>query len=830
MAKIQVIVDEWNYQDARSGILLSGPPGKKLKEWVQDAGIHWSDIRCCTLDNFNRCADTVLFIPIGDKALQSLLPDSPKLSKVRGSIYNFNDEIKIIPTLHPEIVTGTFDRGYKNGQAIMEHRCRMDWIKIAKELENGKFEAPIRNHNIAPDISDIESFIEGIRCDSIISMDIETWGGSIKCIGFAASGRESIVIPTEKHYWTKRTGIELDLDTAWDCIREMCEHPAAKVMQNGLFDAWWLDYYGIKVNNYVWDTLAMHHAIHPRDNHSLDYLASIYTNQPYWKDEAKEADEIVRIANKGMDKLYVYNGLDVTVTWEIFEALKSELEETGMLGFYHRHYAGLFEPLLSLMRTGICVHRENMDELRVSLLGDALRLRDQASQLAGRPLYTFDKTKCERDMLTAILAGSDPVEYAKEQGHKEDTIARKSAELADKGISDKVLIEVFEGLELPKAATGATKTGRVKVDNIALRKIQKYYEERKKENDKGNTVRELVDITLEHRRKRKLASFLTESKIDEDNRLRCTYKFTTKTGRLSSSKNPLGSGMNLQNIDRELRHLFIASPGRILIEVDLSQAEARVVGALTGDEEMIRIARRLPTEGDTHTENAQIIYSALWKREVAPEEVTKEMRYLGKRAVHASGYGMTGNKLSDILLKEGFAYTGPECQKLIDAYMEQRPAIRTWQRDTRYAIRNKRYLQTSWGRYVTFEYDEMNDEIYRFGYCYVPQSEIGDLTNNWMVKTVYNAIKKNKLKSQLLMQVHDAIIIDAVPEEAYDLMSYVKRCVERPRIYGQTFGRSVELVVPCEYGIGRTWKKTIEWKELPEKEELDKKIKELLSE
>lgn len=829
--RILVIQDAPSAEDLEQGTPFTGPAGWRIKDWINGAGLQLNDVMFCNLDyyNFVNLDTFTIVVPVGEKILEKLLPGYPGLNKIRGSIY-YNDRLKIIPSLHPKDVL--FNTQW-------EYRCRADWKKIKEELVNGIFESPVRNHNISPDLADIKAFLESLRHESAVSMDIETWGGTIKCIGFAANERESIVIPTEESYWRKRTGDELDVHNAWDLIQLICSHPCAKIMQNGLFDAWWLLEYDIRVENYIYDTLAMHHALWPRDNHSLDYLASIYTRQPYWKDEAKDADEIVRVAKQGMEKLYVYNGLDVTVTWEIWQKLQAELMEAGLLDFYKTHYAEMFQPLLSLMRCGISVDREGMDALRVRLLADALELRDRASQLVGEPLYTFDKTKCEREMLHGYLYFlNNPNQYSldfdtmqrwlSDSKYPEGTVEKKWNELQEKGISDACLIKVLEEMKLPKSATGATKSGRMKVDNISLRKIQKYYEDRKTMDDVGSKVRELVDITLDHRRNKKLASFLTDSKIDDDNRLRCTYKFTTKTGRLASSKNPRGTGMNLQNIDRQLRHLFTASKDRVLLEIDLSQAEARVVGALTGDETMIQLARRLPTEGDTHTENAVLIYSHLVQREIAFDEITKEQRYLGKRAVHASGYGMRGAKLADILLKEGFTFTAKECQGLIDAYMAQRPAIRAWQSDIRKIIWRDRYLSTSWGRHVDFLYDRFDDETYRFAYAYVPQSEIGDLTNQWMIKPVYEVIKEHKLKSELILQCHDAIIVDAYPEEIWHIMRYVKRCVERPRIYGQSFSRAVELIVPCEYALGKTWKKSHEFKELPGKEEVAEACKEIL--
>lgn len=820
--KILVIQDQPTKDDLENESPFSGPAGWRIKSWIQDAGGRIDDCCFSDWDDYNLVRDHAfrVVVPLGETSLNYFIPGKASLDKLRGSIYNVGGS-KVIPSIHPKEVR--FNPHW-------ERRCRMDWFKIIEEADLGEFRAPLRDHNISPNLADIESFLEQLGSVEGISMDIETWGGSIKCIGFAANEWQSIVIPTEEHYWKKRTGDELDIHNAWDLIQRICEHPVEKIMQNGLFDSWWLEEYGIPVTNYIWDTLSMHHALWPRDNHALHYLASIYTKQPYWKDEAKEADEIVRVAKQGMDKLYVYNGLDCTVTYEIWRKLKAELAEGGRLDFYHKHYAGMHASLLSLMRTGVRVDRAAMDEMRVRLLADAIRLRDEASKLAGEPLFTFDKTGCERDMLAAFLAGLDPIQVAQEKGHKEETIQKKAVELTDKGISDKRLIEVIQSMGLPKAATGATQTGRMKVDNISLRKIQKYYEDRKSMGDVGNKVHTLIDLVLEHRRKRKLASFLTDSKIDNDDRLRCTYKFTTKTGRLASSSNPRGTGMNLQNIDRTLRNMFIASPGRVLLEIDLSRAENRVVGALTGVDYMIDAARRPTTGIDVYKERTAGIYSVLWDREVTIEEVTTEMRRLGKEVVLASAYGMRGHTFSDRVLKTlGLTLTPPEAQKLLDADMQKQPAILQWQSEVRRVIMRDRCLFTSWGRMTDFAYDRMDDETYRFAYAYVPQSEVGDLCNQWMIRPLHAALLKHEMKSQIVLQVHDAVIVDAVPEELYSIMQFIQKSVTRPRKYGQVFGREIELSIPCEFALGKTWKKSHEFKTLPTKEEVAEVVKEILN-
>jgi uracil-DNA glycosylase family 4 len=779
-----------------------------------------------------------LITPLGNYPMRTFLQqDANDVSKVRGSVYTTNVNgrpVKCIPMLDPHKV--------KNHQQ-WERRARLDWIRAAEDITfPDELCIPKREHNINPSLEDIQAFIAALRPTDVISLDIETWGGSIKCVGFAASPHRSLVIPTEAWYWAKKgeergaeaAYAERALAIAWRYIRTLCGNGNDKVLQNGLFDAWWLEEYGIPLRGYYWDTLGMHHALYPTDSHSLDYLASIYTRQPYWKDEAKAADEIVRVAKQGMDKLYVYNGLDVTVTHELFGRLYDELESRDRLGFYLRHYADMHPSLLRLMRGGVRVDYPAFCDARDSFVAQALAARDAAIEIAEKPLFTV-KTQLEVAIYEAYRAGKVSVAEIQDElaARKDiDSVPKKFDEQQAKGISDQRLASVlWDDLGAPAAKAKKTKTGKRKVDNIALRTLKLDLEGRKRFNKTNrDKIVQLVDLALEHRRAHKLSTFVQPGLVDDDERLRCTYKFTTKTGRLASSGNPRGTGLNLQNIDRKLRYLFVPSPGNVLLEVDLSQAESRVVGVLTGHEEMIEQARVRPDKYDVHKANAALIYSALWQREVPIEEITYEMRYLGKRAVHAASYGMRGLRLSEILLKEGEVYTPAECQHLIDAYMEMRPAVRDWQAETRSVMGHRRRLYTSWGRDVQFPWIRFGDDDYRFGYSYIPQSEVGDLLNQYGLKPLDAYLIERQRASRIVLQVHDSVVVDAVPEEVYDVMVFLRGHLEQPRVYGQCLCREVELSIPAEYAIGTAWQQGKEWKALPPREEVETYVEEILNE
>ena len=888
-ATILIVGEAPGTQEVRQGRPFVGPSGQVLRSWMGAAGIDPSEVYMTNVLNFQPPTkggnledaiakgsithDTIdagmanvrqvagllprlrVIVPVGNYACSTFSEHWGKtvfnktaagITQCRGSIANVKvsgrngtNNVLLVPSIHPAAVMR---------QRQWEQRCLLDWQRIWRlRFTHGEFLAPARDHNIRPTLADLAHAARRADNGEAVCIDIETWGNELKCIGFAFDHRSSLVVPTTNNY----TGARFEPGNPWyDAIKYICESDCDKILQNGLFDCWWLAQYGIKVKNFVWDTLAMHHALDPRESHSLDFLASILTEQPYWKDEAKDAEEIARIAKfVGMDRLYVYNGLDVTVTYEIFCRLYDMLEERNMLKFYLKHYANMMEPLLRMTLNGVIVDLEEMKKVQAELLGDAIRLRDEAYDLTGEPMFVFDKTKCEKDMIHAYYALEPSfrtydnirnylISITKtlksgitKRVHSDSTIAKKWQELNEKGISDAKLNHVlYDVWEAPKGKR-TEKTEKVQADDVSLKRVKVESAGRQRGTvalHKANIGR-LVDITLEHRHNKKLASFINPAKVDSDGRMRFSYKFTTKSGRLASAENPRKTGMNGQNIPRQARRVYLPRPGNVFVEIDLSQAEGRVVKVLTGDPTMIASARRKPWEGDEHIENAMAIFGY---DEDGWSTLEKEQAYLyrqsGKRIVHACNYDMGGNRCSDALLKEGFAFTPHECRALIENRHAMYPQIRAWHGDVTRAVLTKRELVTSWGRRIPF-YDQIFDhEVYKFAYSAVPQSEVGDLTNDGL-RTVDSHIIENNLQAVISLQVHDSLLIDSPIEELYEVMCVANEALSQTRHYGECLGRDVELSIPVEFKIGNCWGAGHEFKYLPEESMVVETAKEMVA-
>jgi hypothetical protein len=197
---------------------------------------------------------------------------------------------KILPTYHPAGIL----REYANRPVAVA-----DLIKAGREQHFPEVRRPKCEIWIEPALEDMETFYERyIRTCRLLSIDIETSGNQITCIGFAPSIDRALVVPffderrAGRSYWE-------DQETerrAWAFVRGICSDPAIpKLFQNGLFDiAFLLRSMGIGVRGAAHDTMLLHHALQPESLKGLAFLGSLYTSHSAWKSERKKTDTIKR--------------------------------------------------------------------------------------------------------------------------------------------------------------------------------------------------------------------------------------------------------------------------------------------------------------------------------------------------------------------------------------------------------------------------------------------------------------------------------------------------------------------------------------------------------
>jgi len=203
------------------------------------------------------------------------------ISKNRGVVQlstHTVDGFKVLPTFHPAAVM----RQWSLNRVVVA-----DLMKAQRESAFPEIRRPKREIWIQPALEDIREFDERyIRTCEKLSVDIETIGRDITCIGFSPHKSLAIVIPfivlgrTARAYWPD-VSTEREI---WAIVRDILRRPTPKTFQNGLYDIAFL-WRAARVAVYgaEHDTMLLHHALYPESLKGLGYLGSVYTDEGSWK-------------------------------------------------------------------------------------------------------------------------------------------------------------------------------------------------------------------------------------------------------------------------------------------------------------------------------------------------------------------------------------------------------------------------------------------------------------------------------------------------------------------------------------------------------------------
>lgn len=228
-------------------------------------------------------------VALGATAAWALLGSSG-IRGIRGApAWSTTHSVKVLPTYHPAAVM----RDWSLRPIVLA-----DLEKAKREQEYPEVLRPERFIHVQPTLGDLVSFEqEFIAPSRSLSIDIETKGDQITCIGFAPSISRCLVVPfydpshADGNYW--RTPIE-EL-RAWQFVKRWCSLPKRIVFQNGMYDMHFLwRRYGIAVPSATDDTMLLHHALQPEMQKGLGFLGSIYTDEAAWKFMRNDHDTVKR--------------------------------------------------------------------------------------------------------------------------------------------------------------------------------------------------------------------------------------------------------------------------------------------------------------------------------------------------------------------------------------------------------------------------------------------------------------------------------------------------------------------------------------------------------
>lgn len=370
-------------------------------------------------------------------------------------------------------------------------------------------------------------------------------------------------------------------------------------------------------------------------------------------------------------------------------------------------------------------------------------------------------------------------EYSLSLGKKVDALVKEICDLAGEDFnvnSTKQLgVILFEKLGLP--VIKKTKSG-YSTDVDALEKLKNEHP--------------IIEKILEYRTLSKLKATYVDGMLPlingETKRIHANFKQTvTATGRISCTD------PNLQNIPirtelgRELRKIFIAPEGCSFIDADYSQIELRVLAHISGDETMIEAFKN---GEDIHAITASQVFG------VPLEEVTKQMRSEAKAVNFGIVYG-----ISDFGLASNIGINRKKAKIYIEKYFEKYPNIKKYMDSEKEKCKELGYVETLWGRrrYVP-EIKSNNFNVRQFGERVAMNAPIqgtaADIIKIAMVN-VFDELKKNNLKSKLILQVHDELVIEAPDDEVETAKEILVNCMENVI--------KLKLPLKAEAQVGKNW-------------------------
>jgi DNA polymerase-1 len=512
------------------------------------------------------------------------------------------------------------------------------------------------------------------------------------------------------------------------------------VGQNLKYDMLVLKWYDIELAGNIFDTMLAHYVIEPDGKRSMDLLSAKYLGyEPVHIEEliGKKGKTQGTMRDVELEKIKDYAAEDADITLQL---------------------KNVFVPLLKKKEVEK-VFKEVENPL-VKVLTD----------------MEYEGIKVDVDFLT---------DYSKElekDAKKAEESVYKQAGVRFNLASPKQLGEVlFDKLKLDPSAK-KTKTGQYQTGEDVLLKLAA----------KGNQI---VDDILAFRELTKLKSTYVDALPQMINRktgrVHTSYgQAVAVTGRLQSN-NP-----NLQNIPvrtdrgKEVRKAFIPRDSKhVLVSADYSQIELRIVAAISGDKNMCEAFKK---GTDIHTATAAKVYSVL------DDDVTKEMRYKAKSVNFGIIYGQGAFGLADNL---GISRT--EAKQIIDNYKKEFPGIQKYMDDTINFAREHGYVETLMGRKRWLrDINSANFTVRGFAERNAINSPIqgtaADMIKLAMQK-VHAAMKKEKMQSKMLLQVHDELVFDALKSEVKELKPLIIECMQS----AMSLPHGVPVIADC--GEGKNW-------------------------
>lgn len=782
-ALIMLIADGGSESDVATGYALSGDAERKLKSFANNARLNWGDFWCTALikekvnlkkpdankilltdeykgtllNEINTIRPNIL-VPLSELSF-NFLTGLNGIRKFRGSVLHptgnlelFRPTVRVLPTLGPN--------PYLYEDEKLSFITNLDFTKIARNCYSQEPLAEIGLCWWAQTAQQVREFFgrhydATIRSNGFVVFDIETFANLPTCIGFCFDGNESCCIPILDY--------NISIDERVGMLHQVLKllaSPIRKVNQNIKYDWRKLERLGWQVNNVSGDTMLAQACLFCEFPKNLGFLTSLYTDMPYFKDEGKVFDP----AHYKREQLYLYNAKDCLSTHKIYQQQEPELVELGVSGVY-KNLIEILPIYKEMEENGILVDDEKRQRLLSSYESLYAIHKSKLSKLVGKVI----------NPLSSVAVGN----------------------------------LVYEELEwkVVKGVKTSKKTGKPSADEESLEILMW------SSSCNSNLGKQILGTIIDCRKIHKCIEFLSLPTYP-DGRHRCDFNLAgTETGRTSAGetsdyylyydagKIKLGNmGHSFQTIGKhgftvdettygkDLRSIFVPSPGYSFVECDLSQAEARVDAVLAKDFEILKVF-------DTRTGIHRLTGS--WVFNCSPEEIKKndlvggvDRYHVSKTVRHAGERNMTPDRLMMMIAKPI-----EFCREVLNKFHANQPNIRhVFHREIREQIQKERCLIAPNGRRRDF-YGRTDEKAVNEGISQIPQAVVTD----YMKAAIPKVLKECREFMRPLSEAHDGFLSEVKVGREVDYARCFKRSVEVGIDFRTcSLMREFELVIPCE--------------------------------
>jgi DNA polymerase-1 len=599
--------------------------------------------------------------------------------------------------------------------------------------------------------------IKKLHEEELICFDTETTGldtFNTKLVGMSFSYQEGMAFyipvfgdignPTvdedlfgSKTKEQKDAPVGVEVNFAIEKIKPLLENKKIKITgQNVKFDYLVMRSYGIEIENINFDTQIAGYILDPEGgDHKMDTLSEKYLNYTpiHIGELIGSGKEEITMDKVPIPLISEYAAEDADITLQLFHRLRYELQKINLYKLCDEIEFPLIKVLAEMQWEGIRIDQKILKNIDSEL---AVFIKDFEKQIYNAAEEEFN------------------INSPKQLAHI-----------------------LFEKLQLKP--TKKTKTG-FSTDVRVLEELKNQHE--------------IAPLLVEYRMLSKLKSTYTEGLAKSINpktgNIHTSYiQIIAATGRLSSV-NP-----NLQNIPirsdagRSIRKAFIPrEKDNYILSADYSQIELRIMAHYSNDENMINAFKR---DHDIHTETALKVFNVQSKK-----DVTKNMRRKAKEVNFGIIYGIGAFGLANRL-----EMRNSEAKAIIDRYFEKYPKVRDYMDKTKKFARDNGYVQTLMGRrrylkQINNQNAAARAEDERAAINMPIQGTAADMIKIAMIN-IFEDFRKNKLKSKMLLQVHDELVFEVFKDELEEVKKIVTRNMKN----------AIKLNVPIEVdiGYGKNW-------------------------